>query len=186
MKNLQILCAFCVLAVWPAQKIFAVTNFVGAFGSQNANYFTIVQQAIDNSSAGDLVLVSNGVYNFGGGVTPDETSLNRIVITNNITVKSVNGPENTIILGKPDAETGNFGAGAVRCAYISDGKLIGFTFSNGFTRSFGSVYYDRSGGGLILDFNGSISNCIVVANSAEYYGGGIFFNKGGVFNHLRA
>jgi len=179
MKNIHYICLFCGIVLLGAHKICAVTNFVGAFGSPNGNYFTIIQQAIDNSSVGDLVLVSNGVYNSGGGITPGYSLSNRLVITKNITVKSVSGPENTLVLGAPDIITGSCGSNAVRCAYLSSGELIGFTFSNGFTAASGNYYYERSGAGVFFDHNGSISNCVVTHNFANYYAGGVWCYFGG-------
>ena len=56
-----------------------------------------IQAAVDVSVANDTVLVSNGVYSAGTTVTPGYSLSNRVAITNNILVKSVNGPAATII-----------------------------------------------------------------------------------------
>ncbi len=58
-----------------------------------------IQAAVDAASDGDPVLVTNGVYNAGGAVTPGFALTNRVCITNAITVRSMNGPEVTIIEG---------------------------------------------------------------------------------------
>ena len=116
------------------------------------------------TTPGGLVLVSNGVYATGGTFAASLT--NRVVIPDAVTVRSVNGPEVTIIQGQ-----GPRGNNAVRCVYVADGaKLIGFTLTNGFTQV--SSGTSGSGGGIYCDSTaGIISNCILTGNSA-YYGGG--------------
>ena len=139
---------------------------------------TNIQDAVDVASAGETVLVTNGVYDTGETVTPGYSSSNRVVITNNIIVKSVNGPANTIILGK-----GPLGSNAVRGVYMSAGILSGFTISNGHTWIYpsGEDYYDKSGGGVnMYGGNGIIKNCIISGNLAQFYGGGTF---GGTVNN---
>ena len=81
---------------------------------------------------GDVVLCSNGVYDVGGLPAAGSFLTNRFCITNQITVKSVNGPEVTIIKGASSG--GGLGPQAVRCAYLENGaQLIGFTLTNGYT-----------------------------------------------------
>ncbi len=133
-----------------------------------------IQDAIDVAEhiKFSFVFVTNGIYDIGEKVTPGYSCSNRVVITKHITVKSVNGPENTIILGK-----GPLGSNAVRCAYMSTGVLDGFTVSNGFTMTSGRDYYDQAGGGVnMYSGYGAISNCIIGGNSARL-GGGTFFGS---------
>ena len=118
-----------------------------------------------------LVLVTNGVYDSGETVTPGYSCSNRVVITKDIVVKSVNGPENTIILGK-----GPLGNSAIRGVYMSAGILEGFTVSNGHTRISGNRDYDQIGGGInMYGGNGVVTNCIISGNSANNGGGGTFY-----------
>ena len=141
------------LAIWP------YTNWTGAA--------TVLQDAVDAASGGDTVLVADGVYSNGTKTTPGYSSLNRVVITKTITVRSVNGPEATFILGE-----GPLGASAVRGAYMSAGTLAGFTITNGHTRTFGDDNYNRSGGGVYLSGGGGATNCIISGNAADEDGGG--------------
>ena len=160
------------LIFFASQKTFAETNFVGMFGSPTGNYFTVIQDAVDNTSSNGVVIVSNGVYNTGGGITPGYACSNRVVITKNITVVSANGPENTVIMGAPDPVTGGLGTNAVRGVYMSAGVLSGFTISNGHTMAAGNSF-DRSGGGLAVNGSGVITNCIIINNFAFAAGGTI-------------
>ena len=144
-----------------------------------ANAATTIQAAVDMTAPGGTVWVSNGVYAAGGKVTPGKTLFNRVCLTADITVQSLNGPTNTIIVG-----AGPRGASAVRGAYLSAGVLSGFTLTNGNTLStsgFGFLL-GRSGGGAFLDNGGTLSNCIVTGSSATEFGGGVCLNLAGTLN----
>jgi hypothetical protein len=118
---------------------------------------TNIQDAVDASTDGDLIWVTNGVYAFGGR---EAYGSNRVAVTSTATVRSVNGPGATVIMGV----TNGFN---VRCAFLTNGAaLIGFTLTNG---SSAGVY---SGGG-VLSSSGSatISNCVIIGNSSLTGGG---------------
>ncbi len=138
---------------------------------------TDIQTAIDAASAGDHIIVTNGVYNFGKRITPGFSLSNRVLITKNIILRSVNGPENTIIIGA-EAPGGGNGNGAVRCIYMTAGAVYGFTISNGFTHTGSMDFPNNSGGGIWLTNGCVVTNCIAIGNSADY-AGGAFFNFGG-------
>jgi PKD repeat protein len=138
------------------------TNPVPPYSSW-ATAATNIQDAVDSATVvGALVLVTNGVYQTGGRVVYGET--NRVAVTKPVKVSSVNGPQWTLINGR----------GTVRCVYLaSDAILSGFTVTNG--ASYGS------GGGVWCDSVGAtISNCVLVGNSAAYQGGG---DSGGILNN---
>ena len=126
-----------------------------------------IQAAVDLTIDSDTVLVTNGTYNIGSRVTPGYALTNRLVITNSITVQSINGPEVTAIEG-----AGPLGNTAIRCTYIKNGVLSGFTLTNGYTRILGNFYVDCAGGGGYAP-EGIISNCIIAGNAAAVMGGGI-------------
>jgi len=165
-----------------SQKIFAATNYVSKSGghiSPFSNWLTAatnIQSAVDAAQNGDTILVTNGIYDTGGAVTPDYKTFNRVMITNQVTVRSVSGHEATIIQG-----AGPEGKNAIRCAYLTtNSKLIGFTLSNGHTRTSTDNIFDESGGAALLVNGGSISNCVITKSSANRYGGGVYCYYGGV------
>ncbi len=146
-------------------------------GTAWSTAFHTIQGGVDAAVSNDTVLVSNGVYDVGVRVTPENVSSNRVVITNNIVVRSVSGPKGTFIVGA-EATGGGNGTNAVRGVYMSAGTLDGFTVSDGHTRAAGSgsdYDYDRSGGGINLyGGNGMVTNCVLTGNSAGEEGGGSY------------
>jgi hypothetical protein len=132
---------------------------------------TDIQSAIDASSDGDLILVTNGIYQTGGRVVYNSLT-NRVVLNKAITLQSINGPAFTIIQGNSI-----LGNNAVRCVLmISNSVISGFTLTNGGTLNSGDFYLDESGGG-IWTTNGSsatVTNCVLIGNTADGMGGGAY------------
>jgi hypothetical protein len=136
-----------------------------------------IQDAVDAANPGDLILVTNGIYQNAGQVDDyyGNDLTNRVLIDQPLTVQSVNGPAVTIILGNPTND-----ATAVRCVNLADGAtLSGFTLKNGGTAGF--TYWgwatgntsQQSGGGVVAEGpNSVVTNCIIMGCSAYYYGGG--------------
>ena len=140
-----------------------------------------IQQAVDAATAGDSVLVTNGVYQAGMAVTPGFTLSNRVVVTTAIRVASVNGPGSTIIAGSTGTWLYGLGPGAVRCAYLSGGaQLEGFTLSNGHTLAAGYASDNQGGGGVAVFAGSTLTNCTVCASTAYQRGGGIVIQGAGV------
>ena len=136
---------------------------------------TNIQVAIDAAGTGDEIVVTNGVYAVGGKAMY-LTMTNRVAVNKRVSVRSVNGPDSTVIQGHQLSGTTN-GDGAIRCVYLSAGaSLSGFTLTGGATRIAGDYANERSGGGLWCDTsNPSVSNCVVVGNAATGNGGGAFY-----------
>ncbi len=155
---------------------YVATNGSDAADGQSwATAKQTIQAAVDACVIpGGVVWVSNGVYNTGGRVMNEHS--NRVVVTNAITVRSVNGPDVTRIHGATDpgsTNAYNCGSNAVRGVYLSGGaSLFGFTVAGG--RSSASGWNRVAGGILCISTEETISNCVVVGNAAILYGGGVF------------
>ena len=132
----------------------------------------ILQDAVDVCANGDTVVVTNGLYAVGGRPAPGKALANRVLVTNDIALISVNGPKETVIQG-----AGPLGPAAVRCAYLTNGAVLsGFRLENGHTLAAGGgdSTPDQHGGGLYAYNAGLATNCIVVSNAASRQGGGIY------------
>ena len=145
-----------------------------------ANAAMVIQDAIDAALPGDTILVTDGVYSNGGRAVYGSLT-NRVALAKPVTVRSINGPDHTAIIGRGIGTSGtNCGNGAVRCAYVTNGAfLAGFTLSNGHTRVVGDSLNEQSGGGVWCEDGAVISNCVLIANSAGNNGGGVLCCSGG-------
>ncbi|MBU0677154.1 MAG: thrombospondin type 3 repeat-containing protein [Verrucomicrobia bacterium] len=155
--------AFCLWAVLIAAAVpvvalgstlfvdLASTNPTPPYSSW-ATAATNIQDAVDFAEAGHTVLVSNGIYYLAA----------EIVVTNAITVESVNGRSVTMIDGQH----------SVRCLNLGDSActISGFTIRNGLASEY---YPGNTGAGVYCCdqyFNGStnpvVSECSILNNSA--------------------
>jgi hypothetical protein len=128
---------------------------------------TNIQDAID-AAVGNLVLVSNGVYETGSTLANGSLST-RVAVTKPVTVASVNGPDTTFIKGQwnSDDPLARVGSNSVRCVYLTNGaSLIGFTIMQGSTEENGW------GGGVWCEgADCVVSNCLITGNAASEGGG---------------
>lgn len=145
----------------------AAELFVSSSGSSTPPYnswntsATNIQDALSQAAKGDTVWVSNGVYSGAAGWR--EGATNVIVLTNNVALRSVNGPDVTIIEG------GN----GIRCVYAAGSNTVldGFTLRSGSVTNYNEGNPD--GGGAYCRDYALITNCLAVSNSA-FSGGGIY------------
>ncbi len=136
---------------------------------------TNIQDAIDAALAGDVILVTNGLYATGGRVA-DGALTNRVVINKAVTIQSLSGPDFTIIQGQWTSGTTN-GASAVRCVWMTNNTVLsGFTLRGGATApATGSLVQDQNGGGVAATTNGAmVFNCKLTNNAAGVLGGGAY------------
>ena len=132
---------------------------------------TNIQDAIDASSDGDQIWVTNGIYQTGGRVMAGDLT-NRVALNKAVTVQSVNGPWVTIIQGAGATN----GTKAVRCAWLTNNAaLTGFTLKWGATRTSGDTFALESGGGVwCASSNAMVANCVIISNTAWEDGGGAY------------
>lgn len=179
MKRFFILVALAASMAVPGRAAiwYVATNGLDAAAGTNwATAKQTIQAAVDAASPGDTVVVSNGVYNTGGRAVQG-ASRNRIVVTNQVTVRSINGPAVTFIEGQPDPDP--FTNDSYRGAFLgAQSTLAGFTITNGFVSSRNSLFddYGNAGGGVFALGSATISNCVITGCSGRRYGGGV---KGG-------
>ncbi|MCX7002027.1 MAG: hypothetical protein NTV22_01995, partial [bacterium] len=123
---------FLLLLLLLAAPLRSVTHYVALNGGHVppftngwASAASNIQSVVDVALPGDAVLVSNGVYASGTRVTPGYALLNRVCVTQSLTLASLNGPAVTVIAGAPDPVTSGCGDNAVRGIYVEAGWLIG-------------------------------------------------------------
>ncbi|MCF7849135.1 MAG: right-handed parallel beta-helix repeat-containing protein [Kiritimatiellales bacterium] len=117
---------------------------------------TNIQDAVDQSSDDDNVLVTNGHYVLSSYIS----------VTKDITIQSVNGPDNTIVDGNKYSRC--FSLGRNTCA------VSGFTITNGY------ISMGNGGGVYCSDMKAIVTNCVIRGNMTTDYGGGIY--KGSIYD----
>jgi len=126
---------------------------------------TNLQDAVDFTLPGGTILASNGVYRTGA---TRSNGLNRVVLGQPVLLRSVGGPEVTIIEGQSQWGPQQEG---VRCVLVGDGATVsGFTLTNGWTEWWG-------GGGAWCEPAGMLTNCIISGNATrgrQGSGGGVY------------
>jgi len=125
-----------------------------------------IQAAVNLTGAGDTVWVTNGTYS----VT------NQITITNAVSLRSINGPDETIIRRQ---------SGDIRVMELTDtsaGAVVsGFTVREGDRADMGLL---NGGNGIRMTANATITNCVICnntfsgGNGPARYGGGVYMTAG--------
>ena len=173
-------------------NIFAqpTTRYVSPGGSNTAPYTswataaTDIQTAVNYASAGDLILVGDGLF----------TISSPIVIAKGITLRSQNGKSSSIINGNNvtlnivlndiNAVVDGF---TITKGYNPGGFGGGANIVNGGTIQNCLIFNNqaRDGGGVAIDNNGIVQNCSIFGNRADNnsgdgYGGGVRMLSGGI------
>ncbi|MDD5706722.1 MAG: choice-of-anchor Q domain-containing protein [Kiritimatiellae bacterium] len=177
---------FSVMAAIVVVSARADIHYVAQAGQTPSGTYTSwetaasnIQDAVTAAVAGDVVMVSNGVYETGGTLVSGCTITNRVYINKDITVRSAdNDPAGTIIKGAKDPVSGGNGPAVVRPVYMTAGSLVGFTVSDGATASNTATFLQTPsyvGGGVYCSSTTpSLSNCVIVGNQSQCNGGGVF------------
>jgi len=163
----------CGLLPFPTATRAAIL-YVNASGSNPtppySSWFTAatnIQDAVNAASAGDEIIVTNGIYTSEANFTASSYGVvtSGVSVYDALTVRSVNGPRVTIIDG----------GSQVRCIYLTNGAtLSGFTLTNGTASDYAAI-----GGGALCESSAVLSNCVLSGNSAVDGGGsysGVFYN----------
>ncbi len=164
--------AFALLSFNASASVYYVSvNSAGPASPYTswATAATNIQDAIRFAGTGDTILVTNGVYQYGGY---SFAGSNRVYVgIANLTVQSVNGPAVTVIKGYQVPGTTN-GASAVRGVYLANGAtLSGFTVTGGATVSANSY----AGGIYCQSATSVITNCVITGNASASYAGGVYY-----------
>jgi len=149
-RHIARLAALAVLVALPLSNAGAAGSFYvdaarpddAGDGESWATAKQTIQAAVDLAGNGDTVWVTNGVY-----VLTEE-----IVLSNTVTLVSVNGSTNTIVDGD----------GVTRCFRITsdaDAVIDGFTITNGMVTADG-------GAGIRME-SGTVRNCRFLGNKAQ-------------------
>jgi hypothetical protein len=154
-KLLATLALASVACLFEPTNAPATVHYVNAYGKNATPPYTNwakaaknIQDAVNVSAAGDEIVVTNGVY-------PDS-----VTVTNPLALRSVNGPQFTVING----------GGVVQCASLTDGaSLTGFTLTNGVDN------IGKGGSGVwCASTNAFLTNCTLTGNVGAEYGGGAY------------
>ncbi|MCC6355241.1 MAG: hypothetical protein IT577_15220 [Verrucomicrobiae bacterium] len=169
----------------PSATLYVWTNSPSdGPGTNWTSAFHTIQAAVDAAFDGDTVLVTNGYYDTGGALTPGYGLSNRVCVTNAIVLRSVNGPDTTLIMGAADPATGGLGSNAVRCAYVAGAATVsGFTLTNGHTWPESMQFPDtkapnRLAGGAFLSDGALVTNCVLAVNRCGEVGAGAYLTNG--------
>ncbi len=177
---------FTALGIWlvfilssPAQTYYvnaSSTSPTFPYSSWATAATNIQDALLAGGSIGGTILVTNGVYQYGGG---SDLGSNRVdVFYPNFTVQSVNGPAVTIIKGwQVPGTTNGTGAGAVRGVYLASGSVLsGFTVTGSATVDGNAL----AGGIYCQSTTAIVSNCVIIGNVASGNAGGV---NSGTFNN---
>lgn len=137
-----------------------------------ANAATNIQDAINSASSGEIILVTNGVYFYGGKAMGNDLT-NLVAIDKPLLVHAMNGPATVTI----DGSSFTNGAAAVRCAWLTNGAVLsGIQLRNGATRATGNFGDQQNYGGGVwgASTNAMLVNCFISTNYAFYAGGGAY------------
>ncbi len=152
---------------WSANTYYVATNGNDlALGDNWTTALLTISNAVAMATGtGDEVILSNGVHYLSS----------QIVITNAITVRGMTTNRENVIVN------GNFPTTTNRCFYLNKAgaEVADLTITNGFATD-SEIPYSAKGGGVYINTNGSVRNCLITGNTATNFGGGIYLHRGGM------
>jgi len=151
-----------IIALFFNSYLYAATNYVSKTGSNISPYDTwnkaarSIQLAVSAADPGNTVLVNDGTY----------TPVLAVEIVKEIIVKSVNGPEKTIVDGGGNHRCFSL---VITNPSLNIAVIDGFKMTNGYL---GAAYC----------VNATIQNCVVVGSYANLNAGGLFVTGSKILN----
>lgn len=187
MTNRFLLCLFMLITepLLAAIIYVDVANVTGPADGTQARPFNTIQEGIDNAGDGDTILVNDGIYRGVGNVN--------LVLEKNVTLKSVNGADATVIdcqgilvtgvLLKQSAVVkgftiryGDIGIATDISSEVPSPEIINCVISGNRTSGikgrssiFGCIIEENRRG--IDEASGSVTNCIIRRNGSPQFGG---------------
>ena len=159
----------CLQMTWAKGIVWADPSYAGgdSDGSE-AKPYTTLQAAVDACGAYYIVKAKAGRYDAGGGYYRGNC---RVLISSEVCLRAVDGPENTFIVGAngDPANSDGCGTNAYRCVGIigpnSCAGVVGFTLTDGRTCSNGEACeaYLRMGGGVHANktYQAQVLDCVI-------------------------
>ncbi len=133
----------------------------------------VIQEAADAAPAGATIWVADGRYDAGGHAAGGQELTSRVAVVRSVSLRSVNGPAATFIVGAASTNASRLGPDAIRGVYLTNGAmLVGFTVTNGHTQSSWTVPLAATAGGVFCETWSSVSNCVITGNVGSWGGGG--------------
>ena len=174
-------CAVCASACGATHYVSLLGNHVPPFTNGWAGAATNIQAAVNVAGNGDVVLITNGFYYPG----------TEIIISNNITVTSLGDVSGTVVDGSSAHRcfvVASSAPGAIiQLLTLRNGSDNGGNGADALLLGGGTLrdcwlwygFSTWSGGGVMCDHGGLVSNCWIYDSHAAQ-GGGVYCLGGGV------
>ena len=174
------------IEVTPIPEVLGATTYVDALQSDDfgvgTNWATAkqsIQAAVDVTREGGTVWVADGTYGTNGVAAPGDVQTNRVYFARPMTIRSVNGPDFTTIVGAAGSNGSNDVDSVRGVQMMTNCALFGFTVSGGYTiKTDEYPNYNRDGAGIWMTDGCVVSNCVISGNTTTANGGGVYVDEG--------
>ena len=135
------------------------------------NPYRTVQAAIDSLGNVGLVLLRPGIYAEGNGIVNNLMKSRVAFGSKNVTVRGLDGAEQTVIQGAADPDTGTYGPNATLVAALnSSAQIQGVTLTGGYSGG-GDKWEGADGRGALYSYGQDLElvDCIITNNVGKNY-----------------